>query len=140
MGRACVLPGRPTGARPRSVPSGPTWQALTLPPPIISPVPLSELDQSHWAWPRHSHPPGGAGQESCSALELCLHPSPAAAAHCIFICSLQLSRVPPDSETPQGLRQEGVCPLALRGRLPEGGPSRPLAVCSPPPAPVHPAG
>ncbi|XP_043345951.1 P2X purinoceptor 6 isoform X4 [Cervus canadensis] len=84
-------------------------------------------------------PPGGAGQESCSALELRLHPSPAAAASCMFICSLQLSRVPPDSETPEGLRQEGVCP-PVRGRLPKGGPSRPLAVCSPPPAPVHPAG
>lgn len=122
MGRACALPGRPTGARPRSVPSGPTRQALTLPPPIASPVPWSELDQSPWAWPRHSQPtPQGERVRSLAqpwnsacTCPCCVYPRPPSSLGC------------PQTPRPPGAkagRAVSPCPV---GQAPGGRPLQAL--------------
>lgn len=125
MRLACVLPGPPTGLALRHCPA--PHPARPHPPRRVSPPLFRPLNWTRGPGPGHLTPvpPGGAGQESCSALEFCLHPSPAGAAACVIICSLWLSGTPKlrDSQGAKAGRGVSPCPA---GQGPRGRPLQAL--------------
>lgn len=120
----CAL--RPShGARPQSPPSAPPGMpspSHRAPPPLFRPLNWTRAAGSGHITPA---PPGGAGQESSSALQLCLHPSPTGAATCVITCSLQLSGIPRlrDSRGAKAGRGGSPCPA---GQGPRGRPLQAL--------------
>lgn len=116
-----VPPGLAHGQCPVAPPGTPSPSL----PPITSPVLSSELDQSCWAWPCHSHPRRRSG--SGVLLSLGTPPAPVSRCGCQLHVYLQPPALSgaPRLRDPRGAKAgRGVSPCA--GQAPQGRPLQAL--------------